>query len=95
MDILTGENRDIIYNDLKNKFEKQVGIMKGFTKTNISKEKASYEVALQIAKNGKSFRDGEVIKKCAIKMALAFGNEQIARDFESVACSHQTVSRKF
>jgi hypothetical protein len=35
---------------------------------------ASYEVCLESVKHKKSFRDGELIKRCAIKMANAFSD---------------------
>jgi len=40
------------------------------------------------------FRDGELIQRCAIKMANAFGNKEMASKFETVSLSHQTVSRR-
>lgn len=39
--------------------------------------KASYEVALTLAKHGKAFCDGEIIKECAVKIALAFGEKKL------------------
>ena len=44
--------------------------MTNFRKTNLSDKKASYEVSLILAKNGKGFRDRETIKKCAIFLLL-------------------------
>ena len=52
--------------------------MTNFTKTNLSDKKASYEVFLILAKNGKAFRDGDIVK-CAIKMPLAFGDTKMAK----------------
>ena len=68
--------------------------MINFTKTNLSDKKACNEVSLILAKNGKAFRDGEIVKKCAIKMALAFGDIKMAKQFETVPLSHQTVARR-
>ena len=68
--------------------------MNNFTKTTLSDQKASYEVSLILAKNGKAFRDGEIIKECSIKMALAFGDEKMAKQFETVPLSHQTDARR-
>ena len=56
--------------------------------------KGSDEASLILAKNGKAFRDGETIKKWAIKMALAFGDTKMAKKFETVPLSHQTVARR-
>ena len=66
--------------------------MTNLTKTNLSDKKASYEVSLILAKNGKVFRGLEIVKKCAIKMALAFGDTKMAKKFEAVTLSHQTVT---
>ena len=41
---------------------------------------ASYEVALLLAKKMKPFREGELVKACAIKMAEAFGEEKNSRE---------------
>jgi hypothetical protein len=46
-------------------------------------------------KHKKSFRDGELIKPCAIKMANAFSGSKIAEKFKTVSLSRQTVSRRF
>ena len=42
----------------------------------------------------KSFRDGELVKACAIKLAKAFGEEKIAEKFKTVSLSHQTMARR-
>ncbi|GLV33430.1 hypothetical protein CBL_20169 [Carabus blaptoides fortunei] len=68
-----------------------------FTQVTISQEAsvaASFAVCLEIAKAKKPFSDGELIKKCAIKMAQAFNDNEMARKFEIVSLSHQTVSRR-
>jgi len=36
---------------------------------------------MMLVKNRKSFRDGELIKQCAVKMAQVFGEEKVARKF--------------
>ena len=64
--------------------------MSNFTKTNLS-DKASNEVFSILTKNGKAFRDWKTAKKCAIKMVLAFGDTKIAKQFETVPFSKQTV----
>jgi hypothetical protein len=38
----------------------------------------SYEVCLELVKQKKSFRDGELINRCAIKMANNFSDSKIA-----------------
>ena len=37
-----------------------------FTQTTLSDQKAPYEVSLILAKNGKAFRDGKVIKSAQL-----------------------------
>ena len=56
--------------------------------------KASNEVSLMLAKHRKAFPDEEIIKECAIKIALAFGDKEQAQKYEKVSLSHQTVARR-
>ena len=55
---------------------------------------ASYEIALMLFKESKSFRDGKLVKQCAIKMAHVFGEDRVARKFETVSLPHQTIARR-
>ena len=55
---------------------------------------ASYEIALMLLRKSKSLRDGELVKQCAIKMAHMFGEDKVARKFETVSLSHQTIARR-
>ena len=55
---------------------------------------ASYEIALMLFKESKSFMDGKLVKQCAIKMAHVFGEDRVARKFETVSLSHQTIARR-
>jgi len=65
---------------------------------NIEKKKqimhASYDISLEIARNKKSFSDGIMIQKCAIKMAKAFKENSLAEKFESVSLCRQTIVRR-
>ena len=54
---------------------------------------ASYEVAL-LAKGMKSFRERDLMKECAIKMADSFGEEKVAEKFKTLSLSHQTMARR-
>jgi len=54
---------------------------------------ASYEIALMLTKKNRSFRDGELVKQCAIKMSHVFGEDKVARNFETASLS-QTVMRR-
>ena len=55
---------------------------------------ASHEIALMLLKESKSFRDGKLVKQCAIKMAHVLGEDKVARKFETVSLSHQTIARR-
>lgn len=89
-----GKSRSNIFTDLKSKHEKQKQVLHSFGKPQTASITASYEVAMMLMKNGKPFRDGELIKQCAVKMAQTFGEEKVAKKFESVSLSHQTVARR-
>ena len=93
-DQFEGSSREALYEDLKRKYKKQLCIMSSFTKSLPKNQKAAYEVVVTAGKAGVTFRKVEVIKECAIKMALAFGADMLAKQFESVSLSHQSVSRK-
>jgi hypothetical protein len=69
-------------------------VLSSFRKPQTESLTASYEVVMMLVKNSKSFRNAELIKQCAVKMAQVFGKETVARKFESVSLSHQTVSRR-
>ena len=47
---------------------------------------ASYKVMLLLAKGGKAFREGELAKACAIKMAEVFGEEKAAEKCKRCLC---------
>ena len=81
-----------MFNDLKLKLTRQKNIFQ--QPSNTSGLKASYEVCLELAKSKKCFRDGELIKICAVKMASSFGDNKMAKNFETVSWSYQTVSRR-
>jgi hypothetical protein len=51
-------------------------------------------VCLKLVKQKKRLRDDKLIQHCAIKMANAFGNKEMASKFEIVSLPHQTVSRR-
>ena len=90
-----GTSREAILKELKRKYVKQTGMLKSFAKCDsVAHLTASFDVALTLAKKGKVFRDGGVVKECAIKMALAFGAKELAGKFQKVSLSHQTVARR-
>jgi hypothetical protein len=87
-----GKSRSDIVMSLKNKHQKQKEVLCSFWKPQTAS--LTDEVVMMLVKNRKSFRDGELIKQYAVKMAQVFGEEKVARKFESVSLSHQTVSRR-
>lgn len=70
--------------NLKSKIDKQKEVLSNFRKPQTASLAASYEVVMMLVKNGKSFRNGKLIKHCAVKMAHVFGEEKVARKFESM-----------
>ena len=47
-----------------------------------------------LLKESKSFRDGKLVKQCAIEMAHVFGEDRVAKKFGTVSLSHQTIARR-
>lgn len=67
-----------------------------FTRANESSEnttKASYEVAMLIAKHGKPFTEGEFIKDCVTKIAEHVCPEK-KTEFANVCLARNTVARR-
>ncbi|XP_072277630.1 general transcription factor II-I repeat domain-containing protein 2B-like [Pyxicephalus adspersus] len=90
----TGELRLAVINDLKSKFNSQTPLPAPTINTEKAAIKASFLICEEIVRRKKAFSDGAFIKDCAVKMARAFGNEEMAKSFESVSLSHQTVARR-
>ena len=55
---------------------------------------ALYEIALMLLRKSKSFKNGELVKQCAINMAHVFREDKVARKFETVSMSNQTIARR-
>ena len=81
-----------MFNDLKLKLTRQKNTFQQPPNTFVLK--ASYEVCLELAKSKKWFTDGELIKRCAVKMESLFGDNKMAKNFETVFWSHQTEEVK-
>ena len=73
---------------------KRKKVLSSFTKPQTKYAVAPYEIALMLLKESKSFRDGKLVKHCAIKMAHRFGEDKVAKKFETVSLSHQTIARR-
>ncbi|XP_063294419.1 general transcription factor II-I repeat domain-containing protein 2B-like isoform X2 [Pelobates fuscus] len=90
----TGELRIAMMNDLRSKHFDQTNAPPPSVPNEKAAVKASYVICEEIVKRKRAFSDGPFVKACAIKMARAFGNEDLAKHFESVSLSHQTVARR-
>jgi hypothetical protein len=78
--------------DLKSNLSKKSLFIKAIT-NEAENLTGSCEVCLELVKHKKCFRDGELMKHCAIKMANAFRDSKIAEKFKTASLSHQTVGR--
>ncbi|XP_069596686.1 general transcription factor II-I repeat domain-containing protein 2B-like [Ranitomeya imitator] len=90
----TGDLRLAVINDLKSKLNSEPMVPTPDMNTEKAAIKASFVICEEIVKRKKAFSDGAFIKECAVKMARAFGSEEMAKCFESVSLSHQTVARR-
>ncbi|KAM4016978.1 general transcription factor II-I repeat domain-containing protein 2B-like [Anomaloglossus baeobatrachus] len=90
----TGDLRLVVINDLKSKLSSPATVPMPAMNTEKAAIKASFVICEEIVKRKKAFSDGAFIKECAVKMARAFGSEEMAKCFESVSLSHQTVARR-
>ncbi|KAM3867728.1 general transcription factor II-I repeat domain-containing protein 2-like [Diretmus argenteus] len=90
----TGAARLAVIEDLKRKLYKQQSLFIKATTTQKCSLDASYQVALELAKAKKPLCDGETVKKCAALMAKAFGDDKMAKNFESVSLSRRTMTRR-
>ncbi|XP_057203176.1 general transcription factor II-I repeat domain-containing protein 2B-like [Triplophysa rosa] len=90
----TGDARTALISDLKGKIHRQQNLFTKCMTVQESSLKASYAVSLVLAKAKKSLSECETVKQCAIEMAKAFGDEKMAKNFESVSLSRRTVTRR-
>ena len=93
-DKYTGAARAAIVADLKRKIHRQQSFFTKATTTQESSLKASYVVSLELAKAKKPLSDGEMVKRCAVEMEKAFGDDNMAKNFETVSLSRRTVTRR-
>ena len=89
-----GKTRIEIADCLKREYQKQKKVLSSFIKPQTTSTVATYEIALMLLRKSKSYRDGELVKQCAIKMAHMFEEDKVARKFETVSLSHQTIARR-
>ena len=88
----SGTERKNVLQNLKSKLEKEIRTMLNFVSSRSSSPAASYKVAFLLPKEMESFREGKLVKACAIKMAEAYGEKKVAERFKRVSLSHQTVA---
>ncbi|KAM6965926.1 general transcription factor II-I repeat domain-containing protein 2A-like [Tautogolabrus adspersus] len=93
-DKYNGAARAAIVADLRGKIHRQQSFFTKATTTQESSLKASYAVSLELAKAKKPLSDGEIVKRCAVEMAKAFGDDNMAKNFETISLSRRTVTRR-
>ena len=76
-----GDEKKNIMQCLKNK-QKQVGTMLDCVSGQSTRLAASYEVAILLAKEIRLFREGELVKARAIKMAEIFGEKRLQKNLK-------------
>ena len=89
-----GKTRIDIADRLKRKYHKHKKVLSSFIKLQTKNAVVSYEITLMLLKKSKSFRNGELVTQCAIKMVHVFGEGKVARKFETVSLSHQAIARR-
>lgn len=90
---LEGKERVEKFNFLKKNLNFQQNIFKKKCEQNVSTVRASYRVAQLIAKESKSFSDGEFVKKCMSHVIDEICPENKCL-FEQVSLSRQTITRR-
>ena len=89
-----GKTQIDIADRLEREYQKHKKVLSTFIKPQTTSTVAWYEIALMLFKKSKSFRDGELVKQWAIKMAHVFEKDKVARKFETISLSHQTIARR-
>lgn len=88
-----GKVREEKLASLKKNLIAQQNVFKKVSKQTEAAVKASYEVAVAIAKQGKPFTDGEFVKSCMMKVVGHICPEKQAQ-FSAVSLSKQIVTRR-
>uniref|UniRef100_A0A3Q3Q094 HAT C-terminal dimerisation domain-containing protein n=1 Tax=Monopterus albus TaxID=43700 RepID=A0A3Q3Q094_MONAL len=78
----------------KQKYKNNSIFFTSATTTQESALNASYAVALELAKAKKPLSDGELIKRCAIEMAKAFGEDNLVKNLEGISLFRRMVTRR-
>ena len=91
---IIGRHELILLTVLKGECQKQKKVLSSFVKSQTTSTASSYKIALMLLKKIKPLRDGELVKQCAIQIAHVFGEDKVARKFETLSLSHQTIARR-
>ena len=90
---LKGDSRKICIENLKKSVRKQTACLITFIKSTNSRCEASYRVAYHLGVAGKSYSDGELVKRCLIDVVKCFHPGKEA-DYSSIALSRITMQRR-
>lgn len=90
---LEGKVRAEKFSKLQNQLTSQRTLFSKSSNENESLTKASYKVAYVLAKSGKPFTDGEVVKECLLEVAEELCPEK-SKQFENVALGANTIARR-
>lgn len=91
-DKYTGAARAAIITHLKAKIQKEQKFFIKATTTQKSSLKTSCAISLELAESKKALSDGKMVKRCAIEMAKAFGDDSMVKNFESMSLSRRKVT---
>ena len=90
---LKGDSRKICIENLKKSVRKQTACTTTFAKYTNSRCEASYRVAYHLGVAGKSYSDGELVKRCLIDVVKCIHSGKEA-DYSSIALSRFTMHRR-
>lgn len=86
------DERSLIFEQLKRELQQKQSYFLNLINKEDCATEASYSVALEIAKSNESCGDGELIKRCAMKMAKCFSEHKVAEKFKTVSLTHETLN---
>ena len=90
---LKGDSRKIYNENLKKNVRKQTACITTFAKSINSCCETSYRVAYHLGVAGKSYSDGEIVKRCLIDVVKCIHSGKKA-DYSSIALSRVTMQRR-
>ena len=90
---MRGDSRKSCIKNLKKSVRKQTACITTFAKSTDSRCEASYRVAYHLGVVGKSYSDGELVKRCLIDIVKCIHSGKEA-DYSSIALSRFTMQRR-